>query len=212
MNRIGQWGPIVYAVVYALCTIVGIPGSPLTLASGIIFQQLWLAFIVISIGSTVGACFAFLLGRTVMRKWVQQKAEQYPVFKAVDSAIGKKGLYMVFLLRLSPVIPFNILNYALALTAVSFPSYAIATWIGMMPGTFMYIYIPWAAIHAATTQKTANLVQDILLYGVGSVVTIIVVVFVTILARRTIKKAMEEMENKEPVEDQSINADIETKV
>jgi len=119
---------------------------------------------------------------------------------------------MVFLLRLSPVIPFNILNYALALTAVSFPSYAIATWIGMMPGTFMYIYIPWAAIHAATTQKTANLVQDILLYGVGSVVTIIVVVFVTILARRTIKKAMEEMENKEPVEDQSINADIETKV
>jgi len=110
---------------------------------------------------------------------------------------------MVFLLRLSPVIPFNILNYALALTAVSFPAYAIASWIGMMPGTFMYIYIPWAGVHAATTQGTANIVQDVLLYGVGSLVTVIVVVFVTILARRAIKQAVAESE-------QSVNPTVET--
>jgi len=197
------WGPIIYALVYAICTVLGVPGSALTLASGIIFQELWIAFIVISIGSTVGACCAFLLGRTVMRSWVKTKTEKYPTFKAIDISIGKRGIYMVFLLRLSPVIPFNILNYALALTAVSFPAYAIASWIGMMPGTFMYIYIPWAGVHAATTQGTANIVQDVLVYGVGSLVTIVVVVLVTILARRAIKQAVAESEK-------SVNQDVET--
>jgi len=205
VERVGIWGPIVYAAVYVVCTVVGIPGSALTLAAGIVFPQLWLAFITISIGSTVGAILAFILGKTVMRSWVQGKAQQYPIFQAVDHAIGKKGIYMVFLLRLSPVIPFNLLNYALALTAVNLPSYAIASWIGMAPGTFLYIYIPWASYHAATSTGKANLIKDILVYGVGTVVTIAVVVCVTIWARRAIKQAMAEVEAEKDQEQGIIN-------
>jgi uncharacterized membrane protein YdjX (TVP38/TMEM64 family) len=142
------------------------------------------AFLTISAGSTIGACCAFLLGKTILRGWVTERVGQYTIFKAIDSAIGKKGLYMVFLLRLSPVIPFNLLNYALVtkthlldkkkkltfgisllqnlqgITAVNFPSYALASWIGMAPGTFMYVYIPWATYNATQSAvKKANLVK-----------------------------------------------------
>lgn len=149
---------------------------------------MWVAFITISLGSTLGASLAFLLGQTVLRTWVSEKISDFPTFQAIDSAIAKKGLLMVFLLRLSPIIPFNILNYGLSLTGISFPAYVYGSWVGMAPGTFMYIFIPWASLHAINSQGSTNLVQKILLYGVGSLVTIIVVIMVTILAKRAIDK------------------------
>lgn len=72
------------------------------------------------------------------------------------------GVLMVFLVRLSPVLPFNILNYALSLTGISFPGYVYGSWVGMAPGTFMYIFIPWAGVHALNAQGGANLVKNIL--------------------------------------------------
>jgi uncharacterized membrane protein YdjX (TVP38/TMEM64 family) len=113
----------------------------------------------------MGASLAFLVGRFVLRSWVLQKTQDYAIFHAIDSAIAKKGIVlfpsllqpitgvlMVLLVRLSPVIPFNILNYALALTGISFPGYVYGSWVGMAPGTFMYIFIPWAGVHAINAQ------------------------------------------------------------
>lgn len=128
----------------------------------------------ISLGSTIGASLAFLVGRFVLRGWVLQQTKDYTIFQAIDSAIAKKGnwfkfcakylgVLMVFLVRLSPVIPFNILNYALALTGISFPGYVYGSWVGMAPGTFMYIFIPWAGVHALNSQGGANLVKNILI-------------------------------------------------
>lgn len=204
IQSIMPWGPIVYALVYAVCTVCMVPGTILTLAAGVIFgskiEDLFIAVATISAGSTLGACAAMPLGRTVLRGWVEGKVSEYPVFEAIDAAVAKRGLLMVFLLRLSPAIPFNLLNYMLGLTAVPFWQYAIASWVGMLPGTFMYVFVSWAAVGGATKaasgQKadTATILKDVLTYGVGGVVTIAVVVLVTVLARRELKKAMDTAE------------------
>ena len=89
-------------------------------------------------GATLGACVAFLVGRTLARDWVARKVSENPKFAAVDEAVGREGFKIVLLLRLSPVFPFNFLNYALGLTRVSFRQYALASLIGMLPGGLMY--------------------------------------------------------------------------
>jgi len=189
---VGWIGPVVFGCIYVACTVLMLPGSILTLASGIIFPQLYQAFLVVSIASTIGACLAFILGKTFLRTWVEETIKDYPVFNAIDGAIAKRGLMMVLLLRLSPIIPFNILNYGLSVTSISLSGYFFGSWVGMAPGTFMYIYIAWAAAHAISTGGNASLLENVLIYGVGTFVTICVVVLVTVLAKRAINAEMKE--------------------
>lgn len=136
-----------------------------------------------------------------MRSWVEERVRKYPKFGAVDNAIAKGGWWIVFLLRLSPIIPFNFLNYALSLTAVPILSYSISSWIGMMPGTFLYVYISWTVARAANSSGshngTTDLIKKIMLWGVAPLVTIIVVIAVTVLAKREITKAIEKAEQEE---------------
>jgi len=105
---------------------------------------------------------------------------------------------MVFLLRLSPAIPFNLLNYILSMTGINFPFYALGSWIGMMPGTFLYVYIPWAAVHTANTASdTTALIKNIIVFGAGGAATIVAIVIITIFAKREIDKALKEDEENE---------------
>lgn len=211
VDRIGWIGPVVYAAIYALCTVVMVPGTILTLASGVIFAELWVAFVCISAGSTLGAALAFLAGKTVLRKWVEGKITEYPVFQAVDAAIAKRGVLMVLLVRLSPVIPFNLLNYALSLTGISFFGYVFGSWVGMAPATFVFIFIPWAGIHALDSTGQAD-VAKILLYVVGAIVSVAVIILVTYFAKRAIDQEMKlqrerrraekrKLKSEKPVED-----------
>jgi len=206
VDMIGWYGPLVYVAVYVIATVLMIPGTVLTLAAGVIFRELWLAFVTISIGSTIGATMAYLLGKSVLRAWVSAKVQEFPIFRAIDSAISRRGLFMVLLLRLSPVLPFNILNYGLSVTGISFFEFMYGSWVGMAPGTFMYIYIPWAAINAATSTSSAELISKIITYGIGAVVTILVVVVVTIVAKRAIDQEMKEMKDKEELQANIENA------
>jgi len=206
--NLGWIAPVAYASIYVVCTVFMVPGTVLTLAAGILFHELWLAFVTISVGSTIGDCCSFLLGKTVLRSWVVRKIDAHPLFKAVDVAITRRGLVMVLLLRLTPVLPFNVLNYGLSVTGISFLSYAYGSWVGMAPGTFMYIYLSWAALNAATSTGQAKLVSDILTYGVGSVVTIMVVVIVTIISKRAIDLEMDKIrKEREPLPEDSNNDD-----
>jgi len=104
---------------------------------------------------------------------------------------------MILLLRLSPAIPFNLLNYAMSLTSINFFFYALGSWLGMAPGTFMYVYVSWATINVASNTDQAELAKTILTYVGGGIATILVVVLVTIFAKREINKALEEEEEQE---------------
>ncbi|MHC4756100.1 MAG: FAD-dependent oxidoreductase, partial [Planctomycetota bacterium] len=136
---LGAFGPIFVAAFYIIACVLFLPGSILTLGAGFLFK-LFLGTVTVSIGSTLGACAAFLVGRTVGRNWISRKVASNQKFAAIDSAVGREGFKIVLLTRLSPVFPFNLLNYAFGLTKVSFWNYALASWIGMLPGTVMFVY------------------------------------------------------------------------
>jgi uncharacterized membrane protein YdjX (TVP38/TMEM64 family) len=138
VDGLGVWGPIVFVVGYAVAVVAFIPGSVLTLAAGAIFgigKGTALVFVAAVLGSTA----AFLVARYAARSWVEHRIEGDSRFSAIDQAVGREGRKIVFLLRLSPVFPFNLLNYALGLTRVRLLDYVVAG-VGMLPGTILYVY------------------------------------------------------------------------
>jgi pyruvate/2-oxoglutarate dehydrogenase complex dihydrolipoamide dehydrogenase (E3) component/uncharacterized membrane protein YdjX (TVP38/TMEM64 family) len=189
VQSLGAIGPVVVAVAYVLCTVLFIPGSALTIGSGTLFG-LKTGFLVVVIGANLGAFCSFLLARTFLREKVARWADGNPKFRSLDQAIGTQGFKMVFLTRLSPVFPFVLLNYFLGLTAVRVPAYVLANLIGMLPGTFLFVYIGAAARDAIAGQVdvSADFYQQILKY-VGLLATIAVVVTVTRIARKALHEA-----------------------
>jgi uncharacterized membrane protein YdjX (TVP38/TMEM64 family) len=187
---LGVWGPIFVAALYIVACILFFPGSVLTLGAGFIFKLL-VGTITVSIGSTLGACAAFLVGRTVGRSWISGKIAASEKFAAIDNAVGRQGFKIVLLTRLSPVFPFNLLNYAFGLTKVSFVKYALASWIGMLPGTVMYVYFGAGlrSLADAAAGRVETGTAGRLFFWFGLVATIAVTIFVTRLARRALKQA-----------------------
>ena len=139
VEGLGVWGPIVFIAGYSLAVVAFVPASLLTLAAGAVFG-LGAGTVYVFAAATIGSSLAFLVSRYVARRAVAQRVEGDPRFAAIDSAVGEQGRKIVFLLRLSPVFPFNLLNYALGLTSVRFVDYLVAA-IGMLPGTLLYVYL-----------------------------------------------------------------------
>ncbi len=188
---LGFWGPLVIVVVYIIATVCFVPGTILTLGAGFLFGIVK-GTIAISIGSTLGAAAAFLVGRTVARGWVSRKIAGNEKFFAIDNAVGNEGFKIVLLTRLSPVFPFNVLNYLYSLTSVSFWRFFFASWIGMFPGTVMYVYFGAgmkSLTEVATGEVESNAAQRVF-FWIGLAVTIAVTVFVTRLARKALKNAV----------------------
>ena len=189
-ETVGFWGPVVVIGVYIVACVLMAPGSIITLGAGILFGVLK-GTVAVSIGSTLGACAAFLLGRTLARGWVSAKVSGNARFAAIDEAVGKEGFKIVFLTRLSPIFPFNLLNYAYGLTKVSFWHYALASWIGMIPGTIMYVYIGSAIGSLADlgTGGRKKTLGEWIFFVVGLAITLLVVGYVTRMARRVLAKS-----------------------
>ncbi|KAF3457204.1 hypothetical protein FNV43_RR01861 [Rhamnella rubrinervis] len=137
---LGPWGPLVLAVAYIPLTILAVPASILTLGGGYLFG-LPVGFVADSIGAAIGAGAAFFLGRTIGRSYVVSKLKDYPQFRSVALATQKSGFKIVLLLRLVPMLPFNMLNYLLSVTSVPIGEYMLASWLGMMPITLVLVYI-----------------------------------------------------------------------
>ena len=203
IDRIGIWGPIIYILFYIAITVLFVPGSIPTLGAGAIFGLLW-GTIAVSIGSVLGATAAFLVGRFFLRSWVEHKIAGSERFKAVDEAIGQEGGKIIFLLRLSPLFPFNLSNYLYSITKVKLSSYMLGSWIGMLPGTVMYVYIGtlFSSIASIGSEERAREPLEWVLYAVGLVATIAGAIYVTHIARRAIRrhlpKAMTEQEQAAP--------------
>jgi uncharacterized membrane protein YdjX (TVP38/TMEM64 family) len=187
VGGLGAWGVFLFIAVYVVATVLFIPGSVLTLGAGAVFGVVW-GSIYVSIGSTLGAACAFLVGRHLARDAIARKLEGKKRFAAIDKAVEREGWKIVGLTRLSPIFPFTLLNYAYGLTRVKFWHYVLASWIGMMPGTVMYVYLGSVA-KAVSGDRSAG---EWILYGVGLVATIVVTVYVTHLARKALKERIED--------------------
>lgn len=190
IESLGVFAPIVYVLVYVATTLLLIPGSVLTIGAAGIFT-FWKAFAVVVVGANLGALAAFLLTRTFLRERVAMWATGNPKFAALDRAIGREGFKMVLLVRLSPVFPFTLLNYFLGLTTVRVSSYVLGNLIGMLPGTFLYVYIGATARDALSAGARGTGTWELALRVVGLLATIAVVALVT----RSARKALAQVEH-----------------
>lgn len=189
----GWVGVGAYALLYVVACLLFIPGSIITLGAGAIYGLLY-GTITVSLASTLGATAAFLTGRYLARHWLLRRLEGNAVFRGIDQAVTHEGWRIVGLTRLSPVFPFNFLNYAYGLTGVSLRDYVLASWIGMLPGTIMYAYLGSLAGSVAglgglapTRQRTT---AEWLFYGLGLFATIAVATYVARMARRALAEKL----------------------
>ena len=134
----GIWAPIVFILTYAFATVLMLPGTILTFAGGLIFGPLLGTFYNIS-GAVLGASMAFLIARYLASDWVAHKVGGR--LKQLKEGAEEAGWKFVAIVRLAPIIPFSLLNYALGLTKVRFVSFSIASTIFMLPGCFVYTYL-----------------------------------------------------------------------
>ncbi len=187
VGQLGPWGPVLFIALYIGATVFFIPGSVLTLGAGAVFGVA-LGSVYVSIASTLGATCAFLIGRYLARDAVGRRIAGHDRFAAIDAAVAQEGWKIVGLTRLSPIFPFTLLNYAFGLTRVSLRDYVLASWIGMMPGTVMYVYLGSVA-HAAAGGRTRTTAEWVL-YGVGLLATVAVTILVTRLARKALSRRL----------------------
>lgn len=200
IEALGPLGPLVVIVAYVLLTVLLIPGSALTLGTSTIFG-LWKGLVIVLIGANLGALSSFLLARTTMREKVARWAEANPSFAALDRAIGQNGFKMVFLARLSPVFPFTLLNYLLGLTNVRTPAYILANLVGMLPGTFLYVYLGATAGDALTgNMATGTTWGQQGLKVIGLLATVAIVIIITRSARKALAQAEAANNSAQPVE------------
>jgi uncharacterized membrane protein YdjX (TVP38/TMEM64 family) len=186
---LGPLGPVVFVLGYAAGTVALLPGSLLTLAGGAIFGLAW-GTLWVFLGAMLGSSVAFLVARYVARASTERRVARDPRFAAIDRAIGKQGFKIVFLLRLSPVVPYNVLNYALGLTRVRFVDFLLAD-VCMLPGTLLYVYYGKVLGDVAALAggvETQRGVWDYLLLGVGLAATVAATLVVARLARRALKE------------------------
>lgn len=189
IDRLGVIGAIVFIGIYIVATVAFLPGSVLTLGAGVVFGVVP-GSLYVFVGATTGATLAFLTGRYLARDFVARRLAGSDRFRAIDQAVGEAGFQIVFLTRLSPVFPFNLLNYAYGLTQVKLQDYVLAS-VGMIPGTILYVYLGSLFgnladlfAHSGERSKTP---LELALYGMGLLITLGVTLYVTQIARKALQ-------------------------
>jgi uncharacterized membrane protein YdjX (TVP38/TMEM64 family) len=191
----GQLAPIAFILIYNFATVLLIPGSVLTLGSGILFGPVWGTLYVI-VAAALGATVAFWIGRNFARGWVSRQIAKYPKFAAIDRAVAQEGFKIVTLTRLSPLFPFNLLNYAFGITQVSLKDYMLGS-IGMVPGTILYVYLgsllgSLAMIGSQTAADPQTVALQWAVKIVGLIATVTVSIYVTRIAKRALDESIAE--------------------
>ncbi len=185
----GDVGLVWLGLSYTPASLLFFPAALLTLGGGFAFGVAK-TVVAVSLGSTLGATSAFFAGRTFLRQFIEHKITNDARFRAIDQAVADQGFKIVMLTRLSPVLPFNLLNYAFGLTRVRTRDFILASWIGMFPGTLLYVSIGSAAksLSDILTGQSVGSASQKILFGVGLVATLVV----TVLLARVAKNALTE--------------------
>ncbi len=179
---LGVWGPAVYAGIYAIASVFMLPASALTALSGVLFG-LGLGTAVVSVGSIAGAALAFFLARYLLRNKVATMLASQPKLRAIDAAIAEGGWKIVAMLRLSPLVPFNVQNYLYGMTPIRFVPCIVTSWLTMLPGTFLYVYIGYTVEQLAGASRERTVWEWLALVA-GLLATLAVTVYVSKLVTR----------------------------
>ncbi len=191
----GPLGFLIFGLGYAAATVLMIPGALITMLAGVVYGP-WLGTAVVSPASVLGASCAFLLGRFAFRPAVERKMAGSRRFEALQTAMRREGFKILVLVRLSPVFPYSLVNYAFGITPLSLRAYAFGSWIAMLPGTFLYVYL--GATVGDLALLTSGEAPDAgpagwVLKIVGLLATVVVTVLVTRAARRALAESAPEV-------------------
>ena len=202
-------GFFVFMVVYFIATVFFVPGSILTLGAGFVFANAFglgpgvlLGTVSVFLGAGSGAIAAFLLGRFLLRDWVSGFSKKYAIFEALDVAFEEKGFRIMALLRLSPIIPFNAINYIAGVTALSFWSYVWAM-IAILPGTALYVFLGASAGSLADSASSGeNSTVTIIVAVVGVIFGVLAVGMTSYYAKKELNKVVEKRQGEQEVDDE----------
>src|SRR2546425_1694120 len=189
LETLGPWGPVAFIALYVLGSIAFVPGALLTLAAGAVFG-LWRGALIVFTGAVLGSSAAFAIARTVGRNRVAAWLARDERMAAVGRAVAGKGFTVVLLLRLSPVFPYNLLNYALGLSGIRYRDFLMGS-IGMLPGTFLYTYYGKVVGDVAALVAGASAPRGpeyYVLLGLGLAATVAVTVVITRAARAALAR------------------------
>ena len=189
MHGQGAIAVVIFAVAYVLAALLLIPGSALTLGAGFVYGAVWGTLLVVP-ASVTAAVVAFAISRRLARRWVAARVQQRPKFAALDRALGRSGFKITLLVRLSPIFPFGLLNYALGVTEIRFREYFMASAIGMLPGTIAYVYLGSLVTSATGLGSPAGRSW---LYWMGGALTIVASIVITVIARQALRRELAEV-------------------
>jgi uncharacterized membrane protein YdjX (TVP38/TMEM64 family) len=196
---LGPWAKPAFILIYIIATVAGLPAAVLFLAAGTLFG-FFKGVVIVSIADILGTTLCYLLGRTVARKFIKKWIAKRPQFTELDKAVGRKGWKIVFLTRLSPIVPSNILNYGFSLTKINFWQYFFFSWLGMLPVIALYVYLGSAGASLASGGNTPG---KMALQIFGLCATVGAVTYTTKLAKKTLSP--------EPASSQDKQKDISNK-
>lgn len=188
VRGLGALGWIAFVAVYIAVTATLLPASVLTLGAG--FAYGLPGVLLVWPAAVIGSTLAFAIGRRFARAFVAEKLDGTTRFRAIDEVVGDSGFKITALLRLSPLIPFGLLNYGLSLTRIRASDYVVATSLGIVPGTFMYVYLGSSVgnLAALADDSATDSVATRVAFWVGLAITVAVTVWITRLARRRISE------------------------
>ena len=193
VEQLGPLGPVVFIGGFIVATILMVPGLVLTLTGGALFGIVR-GTIFVFIGASLGAIAAFLISRYVAHEPLNRRFAHMPKFRALQHATEHEGRKIVFLMRLSPALPFNLLNYALGLTSVRLGDYIVAC-VGMIPVILMWVYYGRVLGDVARVFGGAHVEHGVAYWamlGVGLVATVLVSIVITRAAKKALRASAEE--------------------
>jgi uncharacterized membrane protein YdjX (TVP38/TMEM64 family) len=200
VHGFGSVGAVIYGLAYALGTVLLIPGTALTGGAGLLYGTV-IGTLIVSPASVVGATLSFIIARYFGRAWVEARLRKHPKFAAIDQAVSKSGFKVVLLLRLEPVfIPFALLNYGLGLTSIRLRDYVLASWLGMLPATILYVYLG-SAVHKIGDLLDGKLPQSgvlgAVLFWSGLATAVILVFILGRIARNALHRELNDSATRE---------------
>ncbi|MFH1964053.1 MAG: TVP38/TMEM64 family protein [Acidobacteriota bacterium] len=200
IERAGPGGPLIFFGLYILAGVFVLPGLILNLGAGALFGVVK-GSLIVYFSATASATAAFLIGRYLARDVVTQKMAGNRTFFLLDRAVGSDGWKIVGLTRLSPLFPYNVLNYAFGLTRVSLKDYVLASFFGMMPLSTVYVYLGSLAGSLAELgtegSRHSRTAAEWAVYVVGLIATVVLTVVITRIARRALRERIPPQEDKE---------------
>lgn len=199
LSYLGIWGWLLFIGIFSVATCLLVPGIIMTVGAGFIYTRLYgtcagilIGTLLVFLGASLGSIIAMLLCRWLFREHMRNNIEKHPKMQIIDEWMGEKGFRVLFMLRLSPLLPYNIFNYLVGLTSISLKHYSLAN-LGLLPGIIAYVYIGSVVNNLAEAVQNdfADSWFELTLVIVGAVIALISVVYITYSTRKRIKEKLE---------------------